>query len=219
MAAAAAALFRGAWASKQIKASHRLEDLQSRQVNIVHVLRPEAAVQGVPAAQLLSQQQGRQAVLDLSRGPDAAIAYLLECVQQPQLQQQLQADLLQAAQSISSMRQVDHVRAKLECVTKQSCPQWHADTVGVRMLCTYAGPGTWYIENRHVTRHVNPWTGAASISDVEDLHAAQAGPGDLLFLKGNLCQGMAGAGAVHKSPGVAGEGGARLLLTVDDACC
>lgn len=50
----------GGWTSKQIKASHRLEDLQSRQVNIVHVLRPEAAVQGVPAAQLLSKQQGRQ---------------------------------------------------------------------------------------------------------------------------------------------------------------
>jgi hypothetical protein len=89
-----------------------------------------------------------QAVIDLSRDPDAAIAYLLESVHHPQLQQQLQADLLQAAQSICSLRRVDHVRAKLECVTKQSCPQWHADTVGVRMLCTYAGPGTWYIENR-----------------------------------------------------------------------
>jgi hypothetical protein len=29
----------------------------------------------------------------------------------------------------------------------------------------------------------------------------------------------AGAGAVHKSPGVAGDSEARLLLTVDDACC
>jgi hypothetical protein len=45
---------------------------------------------------------------------------------------------------------------------------------------------------RHITRHVNPWTGAASIADVEEQHAAQASPGDLLFLKGNLCQGMAG---------------------------
>jgi hypothetical protein len=50
----------GAWTSKQIKASHRLEDLQSRQVNIVHVLRPEAAVQGVPAGQLLVKQQSTQ---------------------------------------------------------------------------------------------------------------------------------------------------------------
>jgi hypothetical protein len=89
-----------------------------------------------------------QAVLDPNRDPDAAIAYLLDSVQHPQLQQQLHADLLQAAQSICSLRRVDHVRAKLECVAKQSCPQWHADTVGVRMLCTYAGPGTWYIENR-----------------------------------------------------------------------
>jgi hypothetical protein len=52
--------YAGAWTSKQIKASHRLEDLQSKQVNVVHVVRPEAAVQRVPAAQLLSQQRGRQ---------------------------------------------------------------------------------------------------------------------------------------------------------------
>jgi hypothetical protein len=50
----------GAWTSKQIKASHRLEDLQSKQVNVVHLLRPAAAVQGVPAGQLLVKQQGRQ---------------------------------------------------------------------------------------------------------------------------------------------------------------
>lgn len=45
---------------------------------------------------------------------------------------------------------------------------------------------------RHVTRHLSPWTGSASVAAVDERCAAQAGPGDLLFLKGNLSRGMAG---------------------------
>lgn len=88
-----------------------------------------------------------QAVIDISK-PEAANEYLLSAVVPPDLQQQLHQDLTQAVQLISSTLQLDHVHAKLQVIQQQSCPKWHADTVGVRMLCTYAGPGTWYIANR-----------------------------------------------------------------------
>jgi hypothetical protein len=88
-----------------------------------------------------------QAVIDISK-PEAATEYLLSAVQQPALQQQLHADLTQAVQLISTTLQLDHVHAKLQVIRQQSCPNWHADTVGMRMLATYAGPGTWYIANR-----------------------------------------------------------------------
>lgn len=89
-----------------------------------------------------------QAVVDVSK-PQPAIEYLLSCVTQPDLQQQLHHDLQQAVQLLSTtLQQRDHVSAKLQIIQQQSCPNWHADTVGVRMLCTYAGPGTWYIANR-----------------------------------------------------------------------
>jgi hypothetical protein len=89
-----------------------------------------------------------QAVIDISK-PEAATDYLLSAVQQPVLQQQLHADLVQAVQLISTTLQLDHVHAKLQVIQQQSCPNWHADTVGMRMLATYAGPGTWYIANRY----------------------------------------------------------------------
>lgn len=88
-------------------------------------------------------------MIDVSK-PEAATEYLLSAVQQPELQQQLHADLDQAVQLISSTLQLDHVHAKLQLILQQSCPNWHADTVGMRMLATYAGPGTWYIANRCV---------------------------------------------------------------------
>lgn len=89
-----------------------------------------------------------QAVLDVQE-PQAGISKLLSSVRSPSLQQQLQADLNQAVQLFSSTLQLDHLHAKLEVITKQSCPKWHADFVQMRMLCTYAGPGTWCIENRY----------------------------------------------------------------------
>lgn len=90
-----------------------------------------------------------QAVIDVGK-PAAASEYLLSAVLQPDLQQLLQQDLSQAVQLVSSTLQLDHVHAKLQIIQQQSCPNWHADTVGMRLLCTYAGPGTWYIANRCV---------------------------------------------------------------------
>lgn len=88
-----------------------------------------------------------QAKIDVSK-PEAASEYLLSAVLQPDLQQQLQIDVCQAVQLISEALQLDHVHVKLQLIQQQSCPNWHADTVGMRLLCTYAGPGTWFIENR-----------------------------------------------------------------------
>lgn len=42
----------------------------------------------------------------------------------------------------------ERVRARLEVLGGTPCPRYHADHVAVRMLVTYAGPGTWYVENR-----------------------------------------------------------------------
>ena len=42
----------------------------------------------------------------------------------------------------------DSINVKLEVVPWTKCPRWHADSVGLRLLCTYVGRGTWWIENR-----------------------------------------------------------------------
>jgi hypothetical protein len=76
----------------------------------------------------------------------------------------------------------------------------HAQRWHNQRILTYLSPVCCMLGNaflsRHVNRQYNPWTGAATISDVDEQWAVQAGAGDLLFLKGNLCQGMAGELAV-----------------------
>lgn len=108
--------------------------------------------------------------------PQAGISQLTSHVRSPSLQQQLQTDLRQAVQLFRSTLQLDHLHAQLEVVSKQSCPKWHADFVKMRMLCTYAGPGTLCIENRCVAVRLPPvqCTAQHGMSSSED--ALQHGP-------------------------------------------
>eukprot|EP00775_Hariotina_reticulata_P006604 gene6604-6832_t len=139
------------------------------------------------------QQRGFEVVINASK-PEAALQQLLQHVQQPEMQQLMLEDLQQVVHQISSATQQDHVRAKLEVIMRQSCPNWHADSVGIRMLCTYQGPGTWYLSNRHVTRLHNPWTADVTIGAVDEQYAVQAAQGDWLYLKGNAFPGLAEEG-------------------------
>ncbi len=43
---------------------------------------------------------------------------------------------------------VEQVRCSLQLVTSTSCPKFHADFVTLRALCTYAGPGTMFVDER-----------------------------------------------------------------------
>lgn len=45
---------------------------------------------------------------------------------------------------------------RLEAVTRVTCPRWHADHVGFRLLVTYSGPGTQYVSDDHAHRRWAP---------------------------------------------------------------
>lgn len=110
------------------------------------------------------------------------------------------------------------VRAKLHAVHHGQCRKFHADYVGLRLLCTYAGPGTEWVPDEAVARE------ELGIYD-EDIDAAndrivpdrtrvrRADIGDALLLRGNAWR--AGArGAVHRSPSVDDCANHRLVLVV-----
>lgn len=193
MAALLAQLTGGSSAMLHARISTCQADVSRADVNIVHVTRPRAALVDSASAALATRRQLKQAVIIDARRPDAALEHLLSNVPLPELQQQLHADITQAVQLLSATLQQDHARVAVEVVSGQSCPNWHADHVRLRMLCTYAGPGTWFVANRHVRRTVsNAWTGDVAIAAVESRHARQASAGDLLLLKGNGFPGFAG---------------------------
>lgn len=96
---------------------------------------------------------------------------------------------------------------RLEVLHRPMCPRWHRDHNGIRLLCTWLGPGTQWLDD-----------GASPVIDPAQLPAdappsGQAAPFDLVLLKGGLWQGNAGRGAIHRSPDPAGA--ARCLVALD----
>jgi len=106
---------------------------------------------------------------------------------------------------------VDCPIAGLRCTRLEHamCPGWHVDRIPLRMLCTYRGPGTEWLEDQSVDRD------ALTNSGIADGAFRRAEAGELVLLKGALWQDNEGLGAVHRSPAVRPGTGRRTLVTLD----
>lgn len=112
------------------------------------------------------------------------------------------------------------VGLRLEVVGHAMCPRFHVDHVGIRMLCTYRGPGTEWLDEACAER---AFLGARSgglpdavsgmIRDPAGIHAVP--PCAIALLKGDLWQGNAGRGIIHRSPSVTAEQAPRVLVAID----
>lgn len=89
------------------------------------------------------------------------------------------------------------------------CPKWHVDRVPMRLLCTYEGPGTEWLEDQGVSR------GELSTPSVAEGARQQATAGEVVLLKGSLWQHNEGFGAIHRSPALASETAQRTLVSLD----
>ncbi|GHG94669.1 hypothetical protein GCM10012319_57790 [Comamonas sp. KCTC 72670] len=107
---------------------------------------------------------------------------------------------------------VAELGVRLHIIGGDMCPRFHVDRVGVRLLCTYAGPATEWLENVHVVRGALGATGdvtrpGAPVRALERF--------DVALLKGESWPGNQGNGAVHRSPAIAGSGRRRLFLSIE----
>jgi len=106
------------------------------------------------------------------------------------------------------------VAVRLERLDTDACRVFHADFVGIRLLCTYAGPGTQWLPNRSAVRAALGSGDNAAICPRPD--AIRALPRFAVGLfKGDAWPGNRGNGIVHRSPPVAGTGQTRLLACLD----
>jgi hypothetical protein len=96
---------------------------------------------------------------------------------------------------------------RLEVLDRAMCPRWHRDRNGIRLLCTWLGPGTQWLDDA-----ASPVTDPALLP-ADEPPSGQAAPFDLVLLKGGLWQGNAGRGAIHRSPYPAGA--VRCLVALD----
>jgi hypothetical protein len=106
-------------------------------------------------------------------------------------------------------------RLRIEKVTTDSCRLFHTDYLGIRLLCTYAGPGTEWVPENYLNR---AGLGQGENSNiVTDFSKVQKiATGDVVLLKGGRYPGNSKRGVVHRSPPIENSGKSRLLIRLDE---
>jgi hypothetical protein len=108
------------------------------------------------------------------------------------------------------------VRVKLEVEREDRCRYFHTDRVGLRLLCTYRGPGTEWVPDDFVERAALGRGDNAAI--VPDPHRVERlAPFWVGLFKGDLHPDCPGGGCIHRSPPIGHRRNtARILLTIDN---
>ena len=114
------------------------------------------------------------------------------------------AKLIQVFSRITAKARVD---VRLERVDDDACWKFHRDSVDARLLTTYRGPTTEWVQPEHGERAIleqQSFTGP-----LEHL-----GAHDVALFKGTKAD--TGRGIVHRSPPIVGTGYTRLLLCLNE---
>ncbi len=108
--------------------------------------------------------------------------------------------------AFARIARTDLVDVRLESVSGDACWKFHRDRVAARLLTTYRGPATEWVQPRHAEAALR----AQKLfkGPIEHLEAH-----DVAIFKGS-CAGP-GSGIVHRSPPIAGTGRTRLLLCLN----
>lgn len=103
------------------------------------------------------------------------------------------------------------IGVRLRVLDKAMCPRFHVDHVPVRLITTYAGIGSQWLEEGAMDRLQ---LGQADAEPHSPASIRKLNSGDVALLKGEKWHGNEGFGLIHRSPQPA-PGERRLLLTLD----
>ncbi len=107
------------------------------------------------------------------------------------------ADLSQQVGLVAGLTGVQQVRVKLQCFGESNmCEKFHRDRVVMRLVCTYAGPGTEWIREGE--------------SEVQHMERFAIG-----LMKGELWPDNNGKRVLHRSPPIKGTGIRRVMFQID----
>lgn len=121
----------------------------------------------------------------------------------PALHAALIDDAAQLAQLFCAVMGLTALELRLEVVRTDSCRKFHADYVTARLITTYVGEGTDWLDEAEAARIAK---GGAPVW-INRLAAFDVG-----LFKGKLATDHP---AIHRSPPIAGSGAARLLMVLN----
>lgn len=131
----------------------------------------------------------------------------------------LLADICLLVNIYADLMDCPSVGIRLEVLKHAMCPKFHIDRTGIRLLCTYLGPGTEWLEeafsNKNAFASAHPTDDAFNQSLILHPQGIRQAPEQaLVLLKGSLWQGNQHGGAIHRSPQIVATI-TRVVLVLD----
>ncbi|MBC3206050.1 DUF1826 domain-containing protein [Pseudomonas sp. SWRI111] len=121
------------------------------------------------------------------------------------------ADLKWLVGAFACLLGARRIGLRLRALDKAMCPRFHVDHVPVRLITTYAGVGSQWLEEGVMDRRQ---LGQANAEPQDAAQIQQLRCGEVALLKGEKWHGNEGFGLIHRSPHLA-VGERRLIVTLD----
>ncbi len=112
-------------------------------------------------------------------------------------------DIGELANRFGDLASARRIELRLEVVTTDSCRKFHGDYVTARLITTYAGRGTQWLDHSDAAR---------VRKGIEPRNIRTLQTGDVGIFKGKMATDQP---AIHRSPPIAGTGEKRLLLVIN----
>ena len=163
--------------------------------------------------------------LELAVSPDDAFDQLIKALKpEDNNRDEIKAlceDITLLVEIFCCLFDLKHAGLRLKILDKPMCPRFHVDKIPCRLVTTYQGVATQWLNHSDVNRSKlgtgnlgKPDEESGLIKSLNNIN--QLTEGDVALLKGEYWDENEGAGLVHRSPPLAGTNSApRLLLTLD----
>lgn len=138
----------------------------------------------------------RRALDQLGFGPDWLSDWLAE-------------DIDSLARLFADLTGAEHLLLRLEAVGDNACRRFHTDNVRYRLVTTYRGPGTEWIDPRAVAN-------LAAGAPLPESAIRQLDRGCVAVMRGSRDAHPDRPGVLHRSPPIEGSGVTRLFLAIDE---
>ncbi|AOE88272.1 DUF1826 domain-containing protein [Pseudomonas sp. TCU-HL1] len=121
------------------------------------------------------------------------------------------ADVGWLVRAFACLLDARRVGLRLRRLDKAMCPRFHVDHVPLRLITTYSGVGSQWLQEDEMPRSR---LGDPSEEPLQVVDNQQLAAGHVALFKGEKWLGNEGRGIIHRSPQPA-PGESRLLLTLD----
>ena len=123
-------------------------------------------------------------------------------------------DICSISQTFFEESNTKKISIQVQVITSDKCRFFHVDNNIRRLLCTYKGPGTQWIEESNVNYD---WIGKGDNDKIvkDKSKIQEANEFDILILRG-LRYSRQSRGTVHRSPEIQQTNQKRILLKLDE---